>query len=185
MSITAPHNTATDWSPGIASYKSLVRVHHCTTQHGHRLVPWNSKYKSLVRVHHCTKQHDHRLVPWNSKYKSLVRVHHCTTQHGHRLVPWNSKYKSLVRVHHCTTQHGHRLVPWNSKYKSLVRVHHCTTGRKGMVYFTKHSAHFVRYLVLNIWLKDHSDRERKEGNGLFNDTLNTFYLGLFGIGPFR
>ena len=30
-------------------------------------------------------------------------------------------------------------------------------------------------------VKDHSDSERKEGNGLFNDALNTFYLRLYGI----
>ena len=32
-------------------------------------------------------------------------------------------------------------------------------------------------------VKDHSDseRERKEGNVLFNDTLNTFYLRLYGV----
>ena len=26
---------------------------------------------------------------------------------------------------------------------------------------------------------------RKEGNGLFNDALNTFYLRLYGVGPLR
>ena len=35
-------------------------------------------------------------------------------------------------------------------------------------------------------VKDHSDSEwkegRKEGNVLFNDTLNTFYLWLYGVG---
>ena len=30
-------------------------------------------------------------------------------------------------------------------------------------------------------VKDHSDSERKEGNVLFNDTLNTFYLWLYGM----
>ena len=30
-------------------------------------------------------------------------------------------------------------------------------------------------------VKDHSDNERKEGNVLFNDALNTFYLRLYGI----
>ena len=30
-------------------------------------------------------------------------------------------------------------------------------------------------------VKDHSDSERKEANVLFNDTLNTFYLRLYGI----
>ena len=33
-------------------------------------------------------------------------------------------------------------------------------------------------------IKDHSDSEggRKEGNVLFNDALNTFYLRLYGVG---
>ena len=32
-------------------------------------------------------------------------------------------------------------------------------------------------------VKDHSDSKReKEGNVLFNDALNTFYLGLYGVG---
>ena len=31
-------------------------------------------------------------------------------------------------------------------------------------------------------VKDHSDSERKEGNVLFNDALNTFYLWLHGVG---
>ena len=33
-------------------------------------------------------------------------------------------------------------------------------------------------------VKDHSDSEtgRKEGNVLFNDALNTFYLWLYGVG---
>ena len=31
-------------------------------------------------------------------------------------------------------------------------------------------------------VKDHSYSERKEGNVLFNDTLNTFYLRLYGVG---
>ena len=37
----------------------------------------------------------------------------------------------------------------------------------------------VRHMV-----KDHSDSERgrKEGNVLFNDALNTFYLWLYGVG---
>ena len=30
-------------------------------------------------------------------------------------------------------------------------------------------------------VKDHSDSERKEANVLFNETLNTFYLRLYGI----
>ena len=30
-------------------------------------------------------------------------------------------------------------------------------------------------------VKDHSDSERTEGNVLFNDALNTFYLRLYGV----
>ena len=30
-------------------------------------------------------------------------------------------------------------------------------------------------------VKDHSDSERKEGNVLFNDARNTFYLRLYGV----
>ena len=32
-------------------------------------------------------------------------------------------------------------------------------------------------------VKDHSERERQEGNVLFNDALNTFYVRLYGKGP--
>ena len=52
-------------------------------------------------------------------------------------------------------------------------------GRKEIFYLTTHSIHFIYgYMV-----KDHSESERgrKEGNVLFNDTLNTFYLRLYGI----
>ena len=31
-------------------------------------------------------------------------------------------------------------------------------------------------------VKDHLDRDRKEGNVLFIDALNTFYLWLYGVG---
>ena len=30
-------------------------------------------------------------------------------------------------------------------------------------------------------IKDHSDSKRKEGNVLFNDAVNTFYLRLYGV----
>ena len=55
-------------------------------------------------------------------------------------------------------------------------------GRKEILYLTTHSTHFIdSYMVLNM-AKDHSDSEkRKEGNALFNDALNTFYLWLYGI----
>ena len=44
-----------------------------------------------------------------------------------------------------------------------------------MFYLTTHSTHFIYgYMVSDIWL-------RKEGNVLFNDALNTFYLRLYGV----
>ena len=42
-------------------------------------------------------------------------------------------------------------------------------GRKEMFYLTTHSTHFIY------------GYGRKEGNVLFNDTLNTFYLRLYGV----
>ena len=43
-----------------------------------------------------------------------------------------------------------------------------------MFYLMMHSTHFIYgYMASDIW---------KEGNVLFNDTLNTFYLWLYGIG---
>ena len=45
-------------------------------------------------------------------------------------------------------------------------------GRKEMFYLMTHSTHFIySYMVSDIW---------KEGNALFNDALNTFYLRLYG-----
>ena len=43
---------------------------------------------------------------------------------------------------------------------------------------------FYEYMALGHMVKYHSNRERvrKEGNVLFNDTLNTFKLGLYGVG---
>ena len=61
-----------------------------------------------------------------------------------------------------------------------------------MFYLKIHSTHFIYgYMVSDIiMVEDHSDSER-EGNVLFNDTLNTFYLRLYGVrhnygrGPLR
>ena len=48
-----------------------------------------------------------------------------------------------------------------------------------MFYLTTHSTHFIYgYMASDIWL-------RKEGNVLFNDALNTFYLRLYGAGHIR
>ena len=44
-------------------------------------------------------------------------------------------------------------------------------GGKGMVYLKTHSTHFIYgYMAV----------QQTEGNGLFNDALNTFYLRLYG-----
>ena len=53
-----------------------------------------------------------------------------------------------------------------------------------MFYLTTHSTHFIYgYMASDIiiMVKDHSDSERKEGNVLFNDALNTFCLWLYGV----
>ena len=44
-------------------------------------------------------------------------------------------------------------------------------GRKEMFYLTMHSTHFIYGYM----------EGRKEGNVLFNDALNTFYLRLYGV----
>ena len=43
----------------------------------------------------------------------------------------------------------------------------CYTGRKELFYLTTHSTHFIYGYM--------------EGNVLFNDALNTFYLRLYGV----
>ena len=58
--------------------------------------------------------------------------------------------------------------------------------RRKMFYLTTHSTHFYLWLYgIRHMVKDHSDSERKErrkeGNVLFNDTLNTLYFRLYGI----
>ena len=51
-----------------------------------------------------------------------------------------------------------------------------------MFYLMMYATHFIYgYTCIGHMLKDHSDSERKEGNVLFNDTLNTFYLRLYGV----
>ena len=47
-----------------------------------------------------------------------------------------------------------------------------TSGRKEMFYLMTHSTHFIYGYMTS---------GRKEGNVLFNDTLNTFYLQLYGV----
>ena len=53
--------------------------------------------------------------------------------------------------------------------------------RKEIFYLTTHTEHI---LFTVIWHRTHGKGPRKErkGNILFNDTLNTFYLQLYGIG---
>ena len=43
-----------------------------------------------------------------------------------------------------------------------------------MFYLTTHSTHFIYGYM--------ASEGRKEGNVLFNDALNTFYLRLYGVG---
>ena len=54
-----------------------------------------------------------------------------------------------------------------------------------MFYLTMHSTHFIYgYMVSDIWLRTIlivRKEGRKEGNVLFNDALNTFYLRLYGV----
>ena len=50
-----------------------------------------------------------------------------------------------------------------------------------MFYLPTYSMHFIySHMVLDIWERT-TQIVRKEGNVLFNDTLNTFYLRLYGI----
>ena len=50
-------------------------------------------------------------------------------------------------------------------------------GRKEMFYLTTHSTHFIYgYVGLYGIRHNYGKGPRKEGNVLFNDTLNTFYL---------
>ena len=52
-----------------------------------------------------------------------------------------------------------------------------------MFYLTTHSTHFIYgYMGSGIWLRTTQIvRGRKEGDVLFNDALNTFYLRLYGV----
>ena len=56
-------------------------------------------------------------------------------------------------------------------------------GRKEMFYFNTHSTHFVRTCLLLFHAYSQCRRKHKwnEGNVLFNDALNTFYLQLYGV----
>ena len=54
--------------------------------------------------------------------------------------------------------------PW-FRNTPVTQPHTCSLERKEMFYLTTHSTHFIYSY-------------RKEGNVLFNDTLNTFYLQL-------
>ena len=48
-------------------------------------------------------------------------------------------------------------------------------GRKELCYLMMHSTHFIYgYMSSDIW-------QMKKGNVLINDTLNTFYLQLYGV----
>ena len=47
-----------------------------------------------------------------------------------------------------------------------------------MFYLTTHSTHFIYGYMASSGIKPNG---RKEGNVLFNDALNTFYLQLYGV----
>ena len=50
-----------------------------------------------------------------------------------------------------------------------------------MFYLTTHSTHFIYgYMASDIWLRTILIVSERERNVLFNDTLNTFYLRLYG-----
>ena len=54
-----------------------------------------------------------------------------------------------------------------------MRHHKRITKRKEIIYFTTHSTHFIYgYMEYPLY---------KEGNVLFNDALDTFYLRLYGV----
>ena len=61
----------------------------------------------------------------------------------------------------------------NTFYLRLYGIRHIIKeGRKEMFYLMMHSTHFIYSYMAS---------DRKEGNVLFNDALNTFYLRLYGI----
>ena len=51
-----------------------------------------------------------------------------------------------------------------------------------MFYLTTHSTHFIYgYMASDIWLRTILIVRERERNVLFNDSLNTFYLRLYGV----
>ena len=56
-------------------------------------------------------------------------------------------------------------------------------GEREMFYLMIHSTHFIYgYVASDIWLRTILIvRKERERNVLFNDTLNTFYLRLYGV----
>ena len=65
---------------------------------------------------------------------------------------------------HCAIE-VKQTIHWNDHAE--MSTHAATDGRKEMFYLTTHSTHFIY--------------GRKEGNVLFNDALNAFYLRLYGV----
>ena len=68
----------------------------------------------------------------------------------------------------------------------MVKDHSGSEGRK---YLMTHSTHFIYGYMASDMVKNHSGSEGKEGIVLFNNALNTFYLGIwlqtYGKGPLR
>ena len=57
---------------------------------------------------------------------------------------------------------------------------HPRKRKNEMFYLTTHSTHFIYGYMVKIFSIYHST-DRKEGNILFNDALNTFYIRLYGV----
>ena len=86
-----------------------------------------------------------------------------------------------TRTHTRTHTHTH----------TLVHIHTSQDLRKMKTYLHSHSRQINIYQYISPFvLSEYSDkikkmppsRMRKEGNVLFNDTLNTFYLCIYGVG---
>ena len=60
------------------------------------------------------------------------------------------------------------LIPW-------------TEGRKEMFYLTTHSTHLVTWRTCVHEIPWQNSYVERKGSVLFNDTLNTFYLRLYGV----
>ena len=66
--------------------------------------------------------------------------------------------------------------------RHMVKDHSDNEREREMFYLTTHSTHFVYgYMASDIWLRTILIVRERERNVLFNDTLNTFWLRLYGV----